>query len=251
MAVDQFQNTGIPLAESLQGLLDAYIAELKLKRQKLREKRKPSKTNNPTGGNQTAGDLIDDEDFGAEDECEEDDDDDDNDYDYIEDKLLSQNSTSVVGGGGPPGSSAVTVPGTGAGASTVVPSATSDPLKQSNATSQQNQALQNLLNGDSADKSVKKQRVWKKDMLRMDDFSKMKEMVQRLRKHRVNEAKGNNSEPTTAGSQNAGGAAGGSKGGAVGQSGKSIPARTSIQQTQGSNNLIKKETANRRSYLNK
>jgi hypothetical protein len=37
--------------------------------------------------------LIDDEDFGAEDECEEDDDDDDNDYDYIEDKLLSQNST--------------------------------------------------------------------------------------------------------------------------------------------------------------
>ena len=61
----------------------------------MREKRKPSKANN---ANQTAGDLIDDEDFGAEDECEEDDDDDDNDYDYIEDKLLSQNSTSVVGG---------------------------------------------------------------------------------------------------------------------------------------------------------
>lgn len=194
--------------------------------------------------------MIDDEDFGAEDECEEDDDDDDNDYDYIEDKLLSQNSTSVVGGG--PATSAVTVPGT-AGTSTVVPSVTSDPLKQSNANSQQNQALQNLLNGDSADKSVKKQRVWKKDMLRMDDFSKMKEMVQRLRKHRVNEAKStnNNSEPTTAGSQNAGGNATSSKGGAVGQSGKSIPARTSIQQTQGSNNLIKKETANRRSYLNK
>jgi len=51
----------------------------------LREKRKPNKIN----PNQTAGDLIDDEDFGAEDECEEDDDDDDNDYDYIEDKLLS------------------------------------------------------------------------------------------------------------------------------------------------------------------
>lgn len=65
--------------------MDAYIAELKLKRQKLREKRKPNKIN----PNQTAGDLIDDEDFGAEDECEEDDDDDDNDYDYIEDKLLS------------------------------------------------------------------------------------------------------------------------------------------------------------------
>ena len=60
----------------------------------MREKRKPSKGNN---ANQTAGDLIDDEDFGAEDECEEDDDDDDNDYDYIEDKLLSQNSTSVAG----------------------------------------------------------------------------------------------------------------------------------------------------------
>lgn len=85
MAVDQFQNSGIPPPESLQGLLDAYIAELKLKRQKLREKRKPNKIN----PNQTAGDLIDDEDFGAEDECEEDDDDDDNDYDYIEDKLLS------------------------------------------------------------------------------------------------------------------------------------------------------------------
>lgn len=40
---------------------------------------------------------MDDDDFGAEDECEEDDDDDADDYDYIEDKLLSQNSTSVVG----------------------------------------------------------------------------------------------------------------------------------------------------------
>jgi hypothetical protein len=49
--------------------------------------------------------------------------------------------------------------------------------------------LQNLLNGDSADKSVKKQRVWKKDMLRQDDFGKMKEMVTRLRKVRQNEAK--------------------------------------------------------------
>ena len=43
--------------------------------------------------------MNDDEDFGAEDECEEDDDDDADDYDYIEDKLLSQNSTSVVGNG--------------------------------------------------------------------------------------------------------------------------------------------------------
>jgi hypothetical protein len=43
VAVDQFQNSGIPSPEGLQGLLDAYIAELKIKRQKLREKRKPSK----------------------------------------------------------------------------------------------------------------------------------------------------------------------------------------------------------------
>ncbi len=228
----------MPLPESLQGLLDAYIAELKIKRQKLREKRKPSKTNNP---NQTAGDLIDDEDFGAEDECEEDDDDDDNDYDYIEDKLLSQNSTSVVAGGSAstvpssaPSQTAGNAPGTAGGEASKI--------------SQQNQALQNLLNGDSADKSVKKQRVWKKDMLRQDDFSKMREMVVRLRKHRQNEAKvsegGQPQGAAVANKQNAGG-------GGPGANGKSIPARTSIQQTQGSNNLIKKETANRRSYLNK
>lgn len=90
--MDQFQNSGIPAPESLQGLLDSYIAELKIKRQKLREKRKPSKTN----ANQTSGtDNLDDDDLGAEDEMEEDDDDDDNDYDYIEDKLLSANTTAV------------------------------------------------------------------------------------------------------------------------------------------------------------
>ncbi len=160
----------------MQGLLDAYIAELKIKRQKLREKRKPSKTNaiGASGNaNQTQGDPIDDEDFGAEDEMEEDDDDDADDYDYIEDKLLSQNSTSVVGGASTSASGvsgAVSIPGTEGAVS-------KNQL-------QQNQALQNLLNGDSADKSVKKQRVWRKDMLRTDDFSKMKEMVTRLRKHR-------------------------------------------------------------------
>ena len=63
---------------------------------------------------------MDDEDFGAEDECEEDDDDDDNDYDYIEDKLLSQNSTTVAGSAtGPPSTAqsngVVSVPGTAAG----------------------------------------------------------------------------------------------------------------------------------------
>ncbi len=81
VAVDPFQNSGTPAPESLQGLLDAYIAELKVKRQKLREKRKPSKVNSTQNGE------IDDDELGAEDECEEDDMDDD--YDYIEDKLLS------------------------------------------------------------------------------------------------------------------------------------------------------------------
>lgn len=74
-----------------------------------------------------------------------------------------------------------------------------------------------MLNGDSADKSVKKQRVWKKDGLRLDDFSKMKEMVGRLRKHRQNEAKGMESASATSGT--------------VTKGGKSLPARTSIQQT--------------------
>jgi len=109
--------------------------------------------------------------------------------------------------------------------------------------------LQNLLNGDSADKSVKKQRVWKKDMLRQDDFTKMKEMMGRLKKVRVNEAKtlggGGGGDMNNGGLNNGTGAG-------AGKGSKSIPARTSIQQTQGSNNLIKKETgANRRSYLNK
>ena len=89
------------------------------------------------------------------------------------------------------------------------------------------------MNGDSADKSVKKQRVWKKDMLRIDDFSKMKEMVAKLRKHRQNESK-------TTGITNNGGDGGaggllsvGASGAISGKSGagKSVPARTSIQQT--------------------
>lgn len=87
-------------------------------------------------------------------------------------------------------------------------------------------------------------------MLRTDDFSKMKEMVQRLRKHRVNEAKGGGADGSSTGGGTSGAGAAGKAAGA-GVAGKSIPARTSIQQTQGSNNLIKKETANRRSYLNK
>jgi len=92
--------------------------------------------------------------------------------------------------------------------------------------------LQNLLNGDSADKSVKKQRVWKKDMLRTDDFQKMREMVVRLRKHRVNEAR--SAEGNSAGgigNSNAGSTAGSNKNVGPGGAGKSIPARTSIQQT--------------------
>ena len=94
--------------------------------------------------------------------------------------------------------------------------------------------MQNLLNGDSADKSVKKQRVWKKDMLRQDDFQKMREMVVRLRKHRVNEARGLGNEGNSAGgagNSNAGSTAGSNKNVGPGGAGKSIPARTSIQQT--------------------
>ncbi len=64
-------------------------------------------------------------------------------------------------------------------------------------------------------------------MLRTDDFSKMKEMVTRLRKHRQNEAK-------SAGVESSGGVLGsntGTSGGAKtgGATGKAIPARTSIQ----------------------
>lgn len=43
--------------------------------------------------------MLDDDDLGAEDECEEEDDYDENDYDYIEDKLLSANTTSAHLGG--------------------------------------------------------------------------------------------------------------------------------------------------------
>jgi len=55
---------------------------LKIKRQKLREKRKPSKINSTQNGE------LEEDDLGAEDDYEEDDPDDD-DYDYIEDKLLA------------------------------------------------------------------------------------------------------------------------------------------------------------------
>ena len=65
----------------------------------------------------------------------------------------------------------------------------------------------------------------------MDDFSKMKEMVTRLRKVRQNEAKTTSVNETSstsggAGSSNTGSTATSSKGGVPG---KSIPARTSIQ----------------------
>ena len=81
--MEPFHNSTTPPPESLQGLLDQYIADLKSKRQKLREKRKPSKINSTQNG-----DTGDEDEFGAEDECEEDDCDDD-DYDFFEDKLLS------------------------------------------------------------------------------------------------------------------------------------------------------------------
>lgn len=153
---------------------------------------------------------------------EEDDDDDDNDYDYIEDKLLLSANTTAVGS-----SSQANVAASANinGGSLSTASQSEAGATQQAATGQgkqQSQALQNLLNGDSADKSVKKQRVWKKDMLRQDDFSKMREMVTRLRKHRQNEAKSAGGQEGLGSASTA--AAG--KGGA-----KSIPARTSIQQT--------------------
>lgn len=83
---------------------------------------------------------------------------------------------------------------------------------------------------------MRKQRMWKKDIMRQDDSNKMRDMVQRLRKYRMNEAaQASNS------SQNA----------MISNKAKQVAARTSIQQTQGSNMLIKKENPNRRSYLNK
>lgn len=77
--------------------------------------------------------------------------------------------------------------------------------------------------------------------------------MSRLRKHRHNEQKEQKGPDPIGMSGNGGSSASGTAGGSSkgGSTGKNIPARTSIQQTQGSNNLIKKETANRRSYLNK
>jgi hypothetical protein len=53
--------------------------------------------------------------------------------------------------------------------------------------------------------------MWKKDILRQDDSSKMRDMVNKLRKHRVNESGGANSQN------------------GVGSKSKSMGARTSIQ----------------------
>ena len=69
-------------------------------------------------------------------------------------------------------------------------------------------------------------------MLRQDDFQKMREMVVRLRKHRINEARGaEGNSAGGAGGSNAGGTAGSNKNAGPSGAGKSIPARTSIQQT--------------------
>jgi hypothetical protein len=87
--VEPFHNSPNPPPESLQGLLDQYINDLKSKRQKLREKRKPT-----AKVNSTQNEENDNSDLGEEEECEEDDDDD---YDYIEDKILNNNTPA--GGG--------------------------------------------------------------------------------------------------------------------------------------------------------
>lgn len=57
--------------------------------------------------------------------------------------------------------------------------------------------MQNLINGESADKSMRKQKMWKKDILRQDDSCKMKDMVNRLRKHRTNEQAGSSTTNNT------------------------------------------------------
>jgi len=69
-----------------------------------------------------------------------------------------------------------------------------------------------LLNGESY--GMKKQRMWKKDILRQNDTTQMKDLISKLRKHRQNENGGQNS--------------------AVGHKSKALGARTSIQQTQAS-----------------
>lgn len=72
----------------MQGLLDAYIVQVKQKRQKLREKRKPTRNGTIMNGNagQNA-DNLEEELFELDGEEDEEDEDND-DYDYIEDQLL-------------------------------------------------------------------------------------------------------------------------------------------------------------------
>ena len=79
--------------------------------------------------------------------------------------------------------------------------------------------------------------MWKRDLLRYDDSSMMSDMVSKLKKHRSNETNNANNQ----------------NGLGTGQSTKSKApvTRTSLTQTQASNNLIKKENQPRKSYLGK
>jgi hypothetical protein len=49
-----------------------------------------------------------------------------------------------------------------------------------------------MINGDLADKGGKRQRMWRRDYLRYNDFSSMKDMANQLKKYRANESGGNN-----------------------------------------------------------
>lgn len=102
--------------------------------------------------------------------------------------------------------------------------------------------MQNLVNSDNIDKGQKKQKMWKRDVVRSEDHSKMREMMQKLKKFRVAEnANSNNLQINNQFSN-------------ISNNKKNqgmVGARTSIQQTQGSHNLIKKENPYRKSNLSK
>jgi len=48
-----------------------------------------------------------------------------------------------------------------------------------------------MLSGEPADKGGKRQKMWKRDYLRHDDFSSMNDMANQLKKFRANESGAN------------------------------------------------------------
>ena len=88
-----------------------------------------------------------------EEEEDEEDDNDDDDYDYIEDKLLSQTNKGSK--------------------------------------SEKRSVFNNMISGELADKGGKRQKMWKRDYLRHNDFSSMNDMADQLKKFRANESGAN------------------------------------------------------------